>query len=140
VLSLGRPARSLALRAKRKLSRIGEPLEKPLLDESVRGVELPAIQDPYSPPTSGTGLKRVAKVIEDAMGLFGLNVSVEAAAGAAGEKEAVRVTARCRALLGLLVGSLRRRRSKLVVTLDQVDPPLLLLAEPYLRERLLEDA
>jgi hypothetical protein len=122
-----------ALRAKRKLSKLSEPADKPLLDSSVGEVELPAIQNPYIPPSSGAGLKRVAKVIEDALGTIGLSVALEAAAVAADADEAVAVTARCRCLLGLLVGSLLRRRSDYVVTLDEIDPPLVLLADPYIR-------
>jgi hypothetical protein len=122
-----------ALRAKRKLSRFFEPADKPLLDASVGEVELPAIQNPYIPPSSGAGLKRVAKVIEDALSTVGLSVALEAAAVAADAEEAVAVTARCRSLLGLLVGSLLRRRSNLVVTLTEVDPPLVLLADQYIR-------
>ena len=77
----------------------------------------------------------MAGVVAETLALFGLSVSLEAAS-ATDEEGAVRVTARCRALLGLLVGSLLRRRSPLVVTLAEVDPPLALLAEPYLVERL----
>jgi hypothetical protein len=126
-----------ALRARRRLQKIAEVGDTPLLDERVREVEPPALQNPYVAPSSGTGLKRVAKAIEDALSLFGLSVALEAAASTTDEEETVRVTARCRALLGLLVGSLLRRRSPLVVTLDQVHPPLVLLVEPYLRDRLL---
>jgi hypothetical protein len=127
-----------ALRARRRLPKLADAGEAPLLDERLREVEPPALQNPYVAPSSGTGLKRVAKVIEDSLAMFGLSVALESAASTTDEEETVRVTARCRALLGLLVGSLLRRRSPLVVTLDQVDPPLALLAEPYLRDRLLE--
>jgi hypothetical protein len=126
-----------ALRSKRRLAKIAEPAEKPLLDEQIRTVELPAIRDPYTPPVSGAGLKKVARLVEEAMATIGLNVVVVDAAGAAGDAAAVRVTARCRALLGLLVGSLLRRRSEHVVLLDEIHPPLVLLADPFLRDQLL---
>jgi hypothetical protein len=121
-----------ALRGKRRLARIGEPAEKPLLAEPVGDVEPPALQDPYTPPASGQGLKRVAKTLEEALGTIGLSVALEAAASTEDAEEVVRVTGRCRALLGLLVGSMLRRRSGHVVTLDGIDPPLVLLAEPFL--------
>ena len=127
-----------ALRDRRRLAKLGEEIEGPLLDERVRETEPPALENPYDPPTSETGLKRVAQVIEEALSLFGLSIALEPAAGSEDPDEAVRVTARCRALLGLLVGSLLRRRSPLVLTLTEVDPPLVQLADPYLRELLTE--
>jgi hypothetical protein len=125
-----------ALRQKRRLPKIAEPAEKELVDDSVREVELPALQNPYIPPSSGQGLKRVARAIEEALGTIGVSVALEAAAVKADAEEAVRITGRCRALLGLLVGSLLRRRSDHAVLLEEIDPPLLLLADPYLRGRL----